>query len=130
MVPTGGADMATATSAHGSSRVGSPTPRRTALAALSLALVLTPLVAAGADPSPAAASGPPCATPAPLSAAAEDSTTGVTPTSVALGNVSIIGGPVPGLFEGAPVGTQAYLDYVNAHGGVDGRKLTLDSYDD
>jgi len=66
----------------------------------------------------------------PLTPAAQNSTTGVTPTSVALGNVSIIAGPVPGLFEGAPVGTEAYLDYVNAMGGVYGRKLTLDSYDD
>ena len=58
------------------------------------------------------------------------STTGITAKSVTVGNVSIIGGPVPGLFEGAPIGVKAYFAYINSKGGVDGRKLHLDSKDD
>ena len=32
-------------------------------------------------------------------------------------------GPVPGLFEGAPIGVKAYFAYINSKGGVNGRKL-------
>ncbi len=35
-----------------------------------------------------------------------------------------------GLFKGAYVGTQAYAAYVNSQGGIHGRKLVVDSYDD
>jgi ABC-type branched-subunit amino acid transport system substrate-binding protein len=45
-------------------------------------------------------------------------------------NVSILSGPVPGLFQGAPNGASAYFAYVNSQGGVNGRKLVLDSLDD
>jgi branched-chain amino acid transport system substrate-binding protein len=55
----------------------------------------------------------------------------VTSTCVAVGNVSTIGGIVPGLFLGAQVGTDAYLSYIDStQGGVDGRKLVLDAKDD
>jgi branched-chain amino acid transport system substrate-binding protein len=46
---------------------------------------------------------------------------------VAIGNVSTL---TSGLFEGALVGTEAYADYVNAQGGVNGRKLNVDSFND
>ncbi|HXY28988.1 MAG TPA: ABC transporter substrate-binding protein, partial [Acidimicrobiales bacterium] len=84
------------------------------------------------DPAGAATTtaGPACATPAPLTAAAANSTTGVTSKSVTVGNVSILTGPVPGLFEGAPTGVKAYFAYVNSQGGINGRKLVLDGYDD
>ncbi len=62
--------------------------------------------------------------------AQEASTTGITSKSVTVGNVSIVSGPVPGLFEGAPTGVKAYFDMINAQGGVDGRKLLVDSKDD
>jgi hypothetical protein len=55
---------------------------------------------------------------------------GVTATSVTVGNVSTTGGIVPGLFLGAQVGVQAYFDYVNSTGGVNGRKLFVDDGDD
>jgi ABC-type branched-subunit amino acid transport system substrate-binding protein len=70
-------------------------------------------------------------TPALAPTPAQDaSTTGITAKSVTVGNVSIISGPVPGLFEGAPTGVKAYFDMINAQGGVDGRKLHVDSKDD
>ncbi len=47
------------------------------------------------------------------------------------GNVSTISGIVPGLFEGASVGTDAYLSYIDStQGGVDGRILKLYAEDD
>ena len=54
----------------------------------------------------------------------------VTATEVKLGNVSTLGGPVPGLFRGALVGTQAYFAYQNSIGGLFGRKFTIVSADD
>jgi len=53
--------------------------------------------------------------------------TGITATSVRIGNVSTL---IGGLFKGAQVGTEAYADYVNSTGGIDGRKVTVDSGDD
>jgi branched-chain amino acid transport system substrate-binding protein len=55
----------------------------------------------------------------------------VTSTCINVGNVSTIGGPVPGLFAGGAVGTDAYLSYIDStEGGVDGHKLALISDDD
>ncbi len=56
--------------------------------------------------------------------------TGVTGSTISVGNVSDLSGPVPGLFQGGPYGTQAYFDYINSQGGVCGRKLKLVSSDD
>jgi ABC-type branched-subunit amino acid transport system substrate-binding protein len=75
---------------------------------------------------------PPAATPAShgtssIPTAAFSDTTGVTPTSVSIGNVSTL---FAGLFKGAAVGTQAYADYVNSRGGINGRHLIVDGYDD
>jgi ABC-type branched-subunit amino acid transport system substrate-binding protein len=53
--------------------------------------------------------------------------TGVTSSSIQVGNVSTLS---LGLFKGAQVGTQAYFDYVNSTGGVNGRKLVLNGADD
>ena len=56
-------------------------------------------------------------------------TPGITAKTVTVGSISDISSPVPGLFEGAKVGTEAYFAYVNSHGGVNGRKLVLDGMD-
>ena len=50
---------------------------------------------------------------------------GVTATTITLGNISDLSGPVPGLFEGGVNGTLAYFAYVNSQGGVYGRQLRL-----
>jgi ABC-type branched-subunit amino acid transport system substrate-binding protein len=84
----------------------------------------------GTSSAGAASSSSTCPAPSPITAADAASTTGVTPKSITVGNVSIITGPVPGLFEGAPIGVKAYFDYINSKGGVDGRKLLVDSKDD
>ncbi len=54
----------------------------------------------------------------------------MTATTVTVGNVADISGPVPGLFQGAPRGVDSYFAYINSQGGVDGRKLELKSTDD
>ena len=55
---------------------------------------------------------------------------GVTATSIDLGAVTTLSGPVPGLFAGDVYGAQAYLAYVNSQGGVFGRQLKLEVADD
>jgi ABC-type branched-subunit amino acid transport system substrate-binding protein len=58
------------------------------------------------------------------------STPGVTATSITFGTHQPLTGPAaPGYSEIAP-GSQAYFDYVNAHGGVYGRKIHLIIKDD
>ncbi|MGH9018099.1 MAG: hypothetical protein ACRDY1_10175, partial [Acidimicrobiales bacterium] len=54
---------------------------------------------------------------------------GVTATSVTVGQVDDLTLPLPGLFKGAEDGTQAYFDYVNSTGGVNGRQIKLDAQD-
>jgi len=53
--------------------------------------------------------------------------TGITSSSVQLGNISTLDF---GLFKGAAVGTQAYADYVNSTGGINGRTLKVNSGND
>ena len=100
------------------------------LAAASVAaggLVISTAGVAGA----ASSSGSTCAAPSTLTASEQASTTGITKNSVTVGNISIISGPVPGLFQGAPYGVQAYFNYINStKGGVYGRKLNVQSLDD
>ena len=55
---------------------------------------------------------------------------GITATSVSVGNVSTLSGPVPGLFAGAVTGVQAFFAYQNSLGGVNGRQLKLVVRDD
>ena len=50
---------------------------------------------------------------------------GVSPTAITIGNVSDLSGPVPGLFQAAPYGVRAYVNYINSIGGVNGRQLKL-----
>ena len=55
---------------------------------------------------------------------------GVTANTITVGNVSDVGGPVPGLFAGGPIGVEAYFNYINSQGGVFGRQLKLSPQDD
>jgi ABC-type branched-subunit amino acid transport system substrate-binding protein len=55
---------------------------------------------------------------------------GVTADTINLGWVGTLTGPVPGIFRGALVGTQAYINYQNSIGGVMGRRLKLIPGDD
>src|SRR5438067_3966591 len=55
---------------------------------------------------------------------------GVTGNSITVSNVSILTGPVPGLFAGAVNGTDAFFQYQNSQGGVYGRQLKVLPRDD
>ncbi len=119
----------------GSIRAGdAPAPPRRwglpALAALLLvpALVLSSCSSTAARP-PGASDGPGASDAAgsPIPRAAYDDTTGLTPTTVSVGNVSTLSF---GLFKGADIGTEAYADYIDSRGGIHGRRLVVDSYDD
>ncbi|GAC1517805.1 MAG: hypothetical protein NVS1B12_06180 [Acidimicrobiales bacterium] len=90
---------------------------------------------AAAGPAGAASSGGtpltggPGASPLPPGGNGGATDVGVTADSIVVGNVSDLSGPVPGLFQGAVTGTQAYLNYVNSQGGVFGRQLKLQPAD-
>ena len=102
----------------------------TAVSLLCATTTVITLSAPAAGASGLNTTGPPCATPPPVTTAEADSTVGITSNSVTVGNISILSGPVPGLFQGAPYGVEAYFDYINSKGGVNGRQLKVDSYDD
>jgi branched-chain amino acid transport system substrate-binding protein len=61
--------------------------------------------------------------------AATAATPGITASTVTVGSISDISSPIPGLFEGAEIGTEAYFAYINSQGGVNGRKLVLNGMD-
>ena len=102
--------------------------RRMASATIAVVAVTSTMVPLAT--ATAGATGPLCGTATKPSAAQLNSTVGVTKSSINVGNVAIISGPVPGLFQGAAYGAQAYFAMVNAKGGINGRKITLTSYDD
>jgi branched-chain amino acid transport system substrate-binding protein len=96
------------------------------LALLATCLVLTAgLLTAGSTDAAADTPSNPSMPSIPSSAFQDH--TGVTPTSVTIGNVST---KLAGLFTGADVGTEAYAAYVNSRGGVNGRRILVSSADD
>jgi branched-chain amino acid transport system substrate-binding protein len=94
---------------------------------LSALVVAATLTACSSTNTPASDAGAPTSTKSTIPPAASSDHTGITADSVSIGNVSTL---FAGLFKGASVGTQAYADYVNSTGGVNGRKIHVDSYDD
>ncbi|MGD0395116.1 MAG: ABC transporter substrate-binding protein, partial [Acidimicrobiales bacterium] len=82
-----------------------------------------------ANSSPPSSSSSTTAVPATATPPASIHSPGVTPTSVTVGQVDDLTAPLPGLFKGAEDGTQAYFDYVNNSGGVNGRMIKLDAQD-
>jgi ABC-type branched-subunit amino acid transport system substrate-binding protein len=55
---------------------------------------------------------------------------GVTATTITVGQITTTSGPVPGLFQDANDGLDAYAAYVNANGGIDGHTLKIIHEDD
>jgi branched-chain amino acid transport system substrate-binding protein len=55
---------------------------------------------------------------------------GVTQNEIVIGMSNALSGPASGLGTGLKAGAIAYIDKVNAAGGVNGRKIKLISYDD
>lgn len=110
------------------------TSRKTRLGALGAVLLLATTAMACSSTNSASttttgaggSSTPTASSKIPASAYADH--TGITSSSVTVGNVSTLA--LGGLFKGAVVGAQAYADYVNSTGGVNGRKIKIDSADD
>ncbi len=98
-----------------------------ALAGLVLAVALAACSSTDATPTTTSSGGSGSGGSSSIPSAAFGDTTGLTADSVTVGNVSTL---YAGLFKGALVGTQAYAAYVNSTGGLNGRKLLVDSYDD
>ena len=114
------------TSEHGPGPVDRATSGRGRLVAVVAAVVLaTSLAACSSTNSVATNTGSSAKSTIPKSAFSDH--TGITATSVSIGNVSTL---LAGIFKGAAVGTQAYAAYVNSQGGINGRKLMVDSADD
>ncbi|MBB5192864.1 ABC-type branched-subunit amino acid transport system substrate-binding protein [Silvimonas terrae] len=55
---------------------------------------------------------------------------GITENEIVLGQSAALSGPAAELGKGVNRGAKAYFDYVNAHGGVNGRKIKLIALDD
>jgi len=85
-------------------------------------------LSAAAGGGAASASGA-VGSPAPAQGNGGATDVGVTATSITVGNVADLSGPVPGLFQAAPYGAEAYFAYVNSNGGVFGRQLKLTGAD-
>jgi ABC-type branched-subunit amino acid transport system substrate-binding protein len=66
----------------------------------------------------------------PSSPSAGPTNPGITKTTVTVGTVSDLTGFIPGLFQGASYGVDAYFAYVNSQGGINGRTLKDDARDD
>ena len=98
--------------------------RRRVAVTLTVGVLATILVACSSTASQAPSGS---SSKSPIPPAAFHGTTGLTATSVRVGNVST---QTIGLFTGAPTGLKAYADYVNSTGGVNGRKIVVDSADD
>jgi len=78
-----------------------------------------------------AASGPTdSATAAPAGGNGGATDVGLSATEMKVGWVGTLSGPVPGLFRGALVGTQAAMAYQNSQGGLFGRTLKVQAADD
>ena len=81
------------------------------------AVAMVPATSATAAVRPLAATSAACA--------AATGSPGVTSSTINTGAMSTLTGPIASNFESLVPGIQAYYDYVNAHGGVDGRKIQL-----
>lgn len=68
--------------------------------------------------------------PAPAQVSGALSGPGVTATTITIGQITTTSGPVPGLFQGANDGLDAWAAYMNAHGGIAGRTIKIVRSDD
>ena len=55
---------------------------------------------------------------------------GVTASTITIGQITTTSGPVPGLFQGANDGLDAFANYVNSNGGLDGHRIKVIHEDD
>lgn len=100
-------------------------------AALAACLVLAAAACASSTkPNSTNQGGTTATTSSPGTAAQSGANPGITSSTLTLGQISTVTGPVPGLFQGAFNGLDAWAAYVNSQGGIGGRKVTLIQKDD
>jgi ABC-type branched-subunit amino acid transport system substrate-binding protein len=80
-----------------------------------------PSGAPGSASGPGGSSAPDCAQ--------FSNQTGITDSTITIGNAADISGPIPGVFESAQLGVKSYVAYFNATSTLCGRKLNLKTYD-
>jgi ABC-type branched-subunit amino acid transport system substrate-binding protein len=68
--------------------------------------------------------------PAPAKITGTLSGPGVTASTITIGQITTITGPVPGLFQGANDGLDAWANWINANGGLAGRQVKIQHVDD
>lgn len=86
---------------------------------------------ADSDPlAPTSASGPTAGAAAAAACTAPSTAPGVNASTVTVGSISSIAGPVPGIGASAAAGARAYVSYRNSIGGVCGRRIVLKEADD
>jgi ABC-type branched-subunit amino acid transport system substrate-binding protein len=92
-------------------------------------LATVALVVTACSSSPSSTPSSTTGTPSSQPSTSGSPSPGVTKTTVTVGQVDDLTKPLPGLFKGAEDGTEAYFDYINSLGGVNGRKIELDAED-
>jgi len=113
-----------------SHRLRMPAIAAVAVAALTVAACSSGAASSGAGGAAATGAGASPAASGGSSAALTASAPGITATTITIGSHQPLTGPAaPGYSEIAPA-SNAYFDYVNAHGGVDGRKIVYKYLDD
>ena len=101
------------------------------VASLSLAACSSTKTKTGNGGTPTTNPGSPGATIAPPAAITGSlSGPGITATTITIGQIATVSGPVPGLFQGAFDGLKAWAAWVNANGGIDGRQVQISPVDD
>ncbi len=80
--------------------------------------------ASGTAPGPAGTLSPPPQVTGTISGP------GVTATTITIGQITTTSGPVPGLFQGANDGLDAWVDYINSKGGIAGHTVKVLRTDD
>ena len=100
----------------------------TGLAALALAACGSSTPAANSPTGSGGSTGP--TIPPPAKVTGTLSGPGVTAKTITIGQITTISGPVPGLFQDSNDGLDAYVAYLNANGGIDGRTVKILRADD
>jgi len=118
----GATDGAEATGADPSAAVADATTDTTTAGGGTAAATESQAGSGGGGGGAAAAGAKPCAAPS--------KAPGVSDKEIAVGSVSSLSGPVPGIGASAAAGARAYVAYLNANGGVCGRKIVLREADD
>jgi ABC-type branched-subunit amino acid transport system substrate-binding protein len=90
----------------------------------------TATAAPAGTPAGGAPAGGATTTTAPAGGNGGATTVGVTATQITIANIASISGVAPGLTQSAQQATEAFAAYVNSQGGIYGRMLKVEPFDD